>query len=172
MFNTLMIRSYQSRVKVWAALCAVLGATSAMAQGRYEFSADGTEVTDKRANLVWMRCAEGMRWQGKSCQGQPVQVAYPLAVTRAADVASRSGKPWRLPTVKELTGLAKPGEADQSAGIPAIDPDAFPGTPMLRFWTSSSTGPHYYMYVGFKDGEAGENSRSVPAAIRLVREAK
>lgn len=150
---------------------AVLASASASAQGRFQISADGQEVTDRRSKLVWMRCAEGMEFKGKTCQGRVQQVPYPLALTRVAEVAQRTGKPWRLPTVKELVALAAPTEADPTAGVAAIDPEAFPGTPPLRFWTSSQAGPHYYMYVGFKDGEAGENSRTVPAAIRLVRDA-
>lgn len=152
-------------VLAWTALVA-------QAQGRYEVSADGTEVTDKRTNLIWDRCAQGMQWRGKACQGQILLVPQPIAAQRVSEVASRSGKAWRLPTVKELTGLARPAEADPSAGVAAIDQDAFPGTPPVRYWTSSSTGPHYFMYVGFKDGEAGENSRAMPAAVRLVREAR
>lgn len=155
-----------------SAIAFVMLATAAAAQGRYDVSDDGTEVTDKRAGVIWSRCVEGMQWRGKTCQGQPVQIAYPLAQSRATAMAASSGKPWRLPTVKELAALAKAAEADPTKGIAAIDPDAFPGTPPIRIWSSSSAGPHYYMYVGFKDGEAGENSRSVPAGVRLVRDAK
>ena len=94
-----------------------------------------------------------------------------MAVARATEEAARTGKGWRLPTMKELSGITSVGDADPTAGVPAINPVAFPGTPPARFWTSSASGPHYFMYVGFRDGDVGENTRVTPAAIRLVRTA-
>jgi hypothetical protein len=77
-----------------------------------------------------------------------------------------------VPTVKELSSIANPTMADPAANLASIDPAFFPSTPPIRFWTSSSAGPHYFMYVGFSSGDAGENGRSMPAALRLVRSAK
>ncbi len=159
-------------IRVVLAAIVALSAVAAIAQGRYQISADGREVEDRRSTLTWARCAEGMDWNGKICLGKLVQLPYPLALRHVADGASRGAGGWRLPTVKELATLAQPREADVDAGIAAIDPAAFPNTPPLRFWTSSVAGPHYYMYVSFKDGESGENSRSMAAAIRLVRDKK
>lgn len=144
----------------------------AQAQGRLQPGPEQDEVTDRRSGLVWRRCLEGMEWRGKACTGKSLFLPYPSTLTHASEVAARSGKPWRLPTVKELTGLANPGEADPSAGIAAIDAVAFPGTPPSRVWTSSSAGPHYFMFVSFIDGSAGENTRVSPATIRLVRSAQ
>lgn len=162
---------FQNLVAACAAWVALSG-TVAVAQGRYQISADGREVEDKRTSLIWSRCAEGMEWKGRNCQGTFMSVAYPIAALHATNAPSRGNSSWRLPTVKELVSLSRPTEADVGAGIAAIDAEAFPNTPPFRFWTSSVAGPHYYMYVNFKDGEAGENSRSMMAAIRLVRDKK
>jgi hypothetical protein len=97
---------------------------------------------------------------------------HPSAVSRAADEAARSGKAWRLPTMKELSAIASVAEADPTSGVAAIDATAFPGTPALRFWTSSSAGPHYFMYVGFKDADVGEaccSTSSTAASCQVGR---
>lgn len=154
-----------------AGLGAGLGTGDAWAQARFQPLPDGDEVRDARSGLIWRRCAEGMTWKSGRCDGKAVAVPHPSAVARASEEAARTGKPWRLPTMKELSAIASVTEADPANGVAAIDGSAFPGTPAMRFWTSSSAGPHYFMYVGFKDADVGENTRTLPAAIRLVRNA-
>lgn len=73
---------------------------------------------------------------------------------------------WRMPTVKELEGIAHLGRNN-----PAIDPTYFPNTPGLgSFWSGS---PHassdYAWYVNFYDGYAYYYSRSYYYSVRLVR---
>ncbi len=139
------------------------------AQERFSASADGQEVTDSRTGLIWRRCAEGMVFKGKTCIGQAAFLSAPDAATRAK-AASAPGAEWRLPILKELSSIVSAREADVDKA--AIDPNAFPGTPVARFWTSSSTGPGYFTFVGFSDGSAGEAPRATSAAVRLVRSAK
>jgi hypothetical protein len=141
----------------------------AMAAPRYTPSADGQEIADSKTGLVWRRCAEGMDWKGNTCTNNAVFSNYFGAEARAKTAAT-SGKPWRLPTLKELSGIVAVREAEE--GKPAIDPVAFPATPVARFWTSSSVGRGYFMYVAFTEGSAGEGERNSPGAVRLVREGK
>ncbi len=79
-------------------------------------------------------------------------------------------KPWRLPTLQELNGILAVREID--VGKAAIDPKAFPASPIARYWTSTSVGPSYFMVVGFGEGHSGEGERNSPGATRLVRDAK
>jgi hypothetical protein len=141
-------------------------AGAGFAQERFTPSAGGQEVADSRTGLVWRRCAEGMVWKGKTCTGQATFFTQPDAAARAK-AASASGAEWRLPILKELSSIVSAREAEE--GKAAIDPNAFPGTPVARFWTSSSTGPGYFTFVGFSDGSAGEAPRATSAAVRLVR---
>jgi hypothetical protein len=141
----------------------VLAAGAALAQERFAISADGQEVTDSRTGLIWKRCPEGMAFKGKTCTGQALLVNQGDAAARA----QAAGSSWRLPVLKELSSIVAPREAEP--GKAAIHPVAFPGTPTLRFWTASSTGPGYFTYVGFADGSAGESPRASPGAVRLVR---
>ena len=151
-------------------LClAALVSTQGFAQERYTASADNQEVIDGKTGLIWRRCAEGMNWKGKTCTGQAVFVTQGDAVARAKASVS-PGQEWRLPSMKELSSIVAVREAD--VGKAAIDPVAFPATPVARFWSSSSVGTGYFMYVAFSEGSAGEAARNAPGAIRLVREAK
>jgi hypothetical protein len=144
-------------------------AGTGFAQERFSASADGQEITDSRTGLIWRRCAEGMVFKGKTCTGQAVFLSAPDAAVRAK-AASAPGAEWRLPILKELSSIVSVREADVDKA--AIDPNAFPGTPLARFWTSSSTGPGYFTFVGFSDGSAGEAPRATAAVVRLVRNAK
>lgn len=139
------------------------------AQERFTPSADGQEVTDSRTGLIWRRCAEGMVFKGKTCTGQVLFLNQPDAAARAK-AAAAPGAEWRLPILKELSSIVSAREADVDKA--AIDPNAFPATPVARFWTSSSTGPGYFTFVGFSDGSAGEAPRATSAAVRLVRGGK
>ncbi|WP_332775516.1 Lcl C-terminal domain-containing protein [Polaromonas sp.] len=153
-------------------LTMALSAGTAFAQDRYSTSADGQEVTDSKTGLVWRRCVEGMNWKVKTCSGKAGFFNQADAAARAKNEAASSGQAWRLPTLKELSGIVSAREASPDEGRAAIDPAAFPATPLARFWTSSSVGTGYFMHVAFTEGSAGESPRSSPGAVRLVRAGK
>ena len=136
----------------------------AAAQDRYSASADGQEITDSKTGLTWRRCAEGMSWKKTTCSGKAAFVNQPDAVA----LAKAAGGEWRLPVLKELSGIVAVREAEE--GKAAIDHKAFPATPVGRFWTSSSVGTGYFMFVSFIEGSAGEGARNSPGAVRLVRD--
>lgn len=143
--------------------------TSAFAAARYMPSPDGQEITDSKTGLIWRRCAEGMVWKTNTCTSTALFPDYQGAQARV--VAAATAKyPWRLPTMQELSGIVAVREAGE--GMAAIDPVAFPATPLARFWSSGSVGHGYFMYVAFTEGSAGEGARSSPGAVRLVRNPK
>jgi len=141
----------------------------AVAQERYTPSADGSEVTDSRTGLIWRRCAEGMAWNKTTCAGNATFANQSQTVALSKAQAT-STKAWRLPTLQELNSILAVREID--VGKAAIDPKAFPATPIARYWTTTSVGPSYFMVVGFGEGHAGEGGRNSPGASRLVRSAK
>jgi len=73
---------------------------------------------------------------------------------------------WRMPTVKELEGIA-----DFGRYIPAIDPTYFPNTPSSGVWSGSPYAGYasYAWYVYFYGGNADGYDRSSTYAVRLVR---
>lgn len=152
-----------------AGLVVYLSSCQAFAQERYAAAADGQEITDNKTGLTWRRCTEGMLWKKTTCTGKPV-FSNQTDAAAAAKSASVADAEWRLPTLKELSSIASAREAEE--GKAAIDPKAFPATPVGRFWTSSSIGPGYFMFVVFTDGSAGEGARGLPGAVRLVRGGK
>ncbi len=165
------MQSHTLRAKIFG-LFVFLGSLAlapAMAAPRYTPSPDGQEISDSKTGLVWRRCAEGMDWKGNTCVNTAVFSNFFGAEARAKAVAA-SGKPWRLPTIKELSSIVAVREAEE--GKAAIDPLAFPATPAARFWSSSSVGRGYFMYVAFTEGSVGEGERNSPGAVRLVRQGK
>ena len=139
------------------------------AQERYISSTAGDEITDSKTGLIWRRCAEGLSWSKTTCAGKPAFGNQGQAAALAKAQATND-KPWRLPTLQELNGILAVREID--VGKAAIDPKAFPATPIARYWTSTSVGPSYFMVVGFGEGHSGEGERNSPGATRLVRSAK
>ncbi len=127
-------------------------------------------MTDSRTGLIWQRCVQGMQFKGKTCTGEALFLTYPATLSHVEEEVKRTGVAWRLPTMKELSAIASAREADESGGQAAIDAAAFPATPLGRYWSSTSVGPHYYMYVSFTDASVGEGRRNAVGAIRLVRQ--
>lgn len=79
---------------------------------------------------------------------------------------------WRMPTVKELEGIADLGRI-----IPAIDPTWFPNTPVSQlgshsiFWSGSSAiSPGKVWYVNFREGGATHEYTYYDFHVRLVRD--
>lgn len=133
---------------------------------RFKISADGTEVTDTRTNLIWARCSLGQTWSGTTCTGNTNTLTHEEALTTAQ---ARTG--WRLPNVKELASLA-----DWGCQIPSIDTTAFPNTPNTVageawYWASTPSGGSSInaWTVGFYDGTVTSSSRSDLRSVRLVR---
>jgi hypothetical protein len=118
--------------------------------GRYELSADGSEVVDHQTGLIWMK-----------------QVKTGLKVAQAQDyaeqVARETGRAWRVPTVDELISLV-----DRSCSEPA---SRFPDMPSKWFWSSSPYvgDAGYAWFVFFSNGYVGNYYRSSSDAVRLVR---
>lgn len=163
------MRISMTRVVGWGVLLAGAACSPVFAQERYTASADGQEITDSKTGLTWRRCVEGMAWKARTCSGQATFFNQTDAALRAKS-ASAGGTEWRLPVLKELSSIVSVREAEE--GKAAIDPAVFPGTPVARFWTSSSTGPGYFTFVSFSDGSAGESPRGTPGGVRLVRGGK
>ena len=138
------------------------GTGVALAQARFTFSADGSEVTDGLTSLIWRRCSEGQSFSSGTCVGEVTQLTHEAALVHA-----RVQTGWRLPNIKELASIA-----DRTRVSPAIDIAAFPATPAVWYWSSSmnvSQGGAGVWRVGFPAGTVGTQPRDVSSAVRLVR---
>lgn len=143
-------------------LVVLSNSVEALAQARYTYSDNGTEVTDVQAGLVWRRCSEGQVWSAGTCTGTPTGFTHEQALAYAKTQAG-----WRLPNVKELSSLL-----DTSRFNPAIDGNAFPLTPSALYWASTPDVrlPSLAWTVDFGIGGVASNNRYSPTVLlRLVR---
>ncbi|MDF3823606.1 hypothetical protein P3G55_27280, partial [Leptospira sp. 96542] len=56
-----------------------------------QLSADGAYVLDAQNKLAWLRCVEGMTWNGHNCVGEPRLMTYTTAQALAAARAKADG---------------------------------------------------------------------------------
>jgi hypothetical protein len=119
----------------------------------YDTSTAGV-VVDRVTGLAWQRDV------GAS--------TYVWADALAA-CAALDGGGWRLPSLLELVSTV-----DFTRAAPAVDPDAFPGTPADSFWTSTpvagSAGDAWYL--NFSTGFSYQGHQAfLPLYARCVRTA-
>ena len=69
------------------------------------FELNGPSARDKQSGLIWQRCNLGQRWENDTCSGEPKWTDRKTALELARNEAERSGQGWRLPTIRELSGL-------------------------------------------------------------------
>jgi hypothetical protein len=94
-------------------------------------------VTDNNTGLQWQRTLPGSTYTWQN------------AINYCSNLTYGGHSDWRLPSVEELETLVDYGRYN-----PAIDTDAFPGTPSSRFWSSSSyvDDPNGAWHVDFGNG--------------------
>lgn len=147
-----------------ACLAEVEAAKGELIEDRYLVANDGT-VTDQQTELMWMQSVlEG-------------SFNFVQAQKAVKNLNSKSGfaghRNWRLPTKDELESLVVVGIR------PAICQEAFPDTPEVDFWTSSSPqnnrsiseqyfvdfglGKTYRSYIDIED------TKILLMTVRLVR---
>lgn len=161
-----MALSRKAAARIAAASLLALFAAASGAQGRFAVSANGQEVTDASAHLVWRRCAEGMRWDGKTCSGKAATYKY-AAAKQAAETAAGGGKAWRIPTREELVALLDKTTKKK----PLIDAKAFPNTPKAAFWAirEGHDDDLNAWLVSFSSGRVSGNAGQKKFPLRLVR---
>ena len=126
-------------------------------------SSDGSEIIDQRARLAWMRCAEGMQWNGSGCTGRPLLMDRNQANARAKERSQSDGQRWRLPRVNELRRLV-----NKNTTPPGPDAQLFPSAPLDWHWSGTarirqdSLNPYNYNNVA--QGRTGQSSTGLDMA--------
>lgn len=127
-------------------------------------------VTDSRLGLMWQQCPEGQSGANCATGTATVYNTYAAALARAASVnadpagAGRGHSDWRVPNRNELASLV-----NRRCEAPAIQRNAFPGTPSASFWTSTPAFAGFAWYVDFTDGSIGPGGTTGDRVLRLVR---
>jgi hypothetical protein len=129
------------------------------AEGRFEIAADGHQVLDRQTGLVWKRCAEGQNWDGSVCTGFPTKFSF-----GAATLVTSNPSGWRIPTVKELLGLAQSGD-------PGSGPSPF-ANDTGTYWSSTpqvGNAAAAAMIVEFAHASTVAGLRRTAFAVRMAR---
>jgi hypothetical protein len=144
-------------------LAGVGHATAPLDQYKFFSKADAT-IEDAKTKLIWER------------RVGTTAVKFDAAVVHCNDM---DGTGWRLPTAKELLTLVD----EQPLGIyvgtevvyPAIDANAFPGTPRSNFWSATRhfSGAEESVVVDFSTGRTKLLTADLVnvAYVRCVRNA-
>ncbi|WP_246237621.1 DUF1566 domain-containing protein [Caldichromatium japonicum] len=124
----------------------------------------GAVVRHERTGLEWQRCALGQQWDAasKTCAGRPTVHTWKEAVKQA----EQTGDGWRLPTGDELMTIV-----ERCHDGPAINPQVFPNTPGVLFWSSSvdTGGVGRVWAVSFFTGQPFRVGTAQNGRVRLVR---
>lgn len=119
-------------------------------------SADGRELRDATSGRHWSRCVEGMRWDGRACQGRPALFTHAEALAMARARSEAEGLAWRVPRLPELKQF---GERLAQAPQPAA---LAPAAPAGWYWTSSaridSDAVNPYAYGNVQRGATGTSA--------------
>lgn len=135
---------------------------------RYEVvvGSNGSEVVDKKTQLIWQRCSLGQIWDGGTCTGTASTHIWTDALLKAKSL----GNGYRLPNIQELQSLV-----ERACYMPTINVNFFPNTPTSNFWSGSSSGysPDNYSawQVQFNYGYSSGwgNSKDYLYHVRAVR---
>jgi hypothetical protein len=150
-------------------LLAVLVFTPLPLVAQSSFYARDNLVLDLSRGLEWMRCSVGQRWslETKSCTGKAVQLNHAEIEQVIVQANDQLGPEWRLPNRDELESLVC-----KECGPPMIDPELFPQTEPMPYWTSEKNfwSPKNYWSVNFMTGFTyGRFFPNQPQMLRLVR---
>ena len=129
---------------------------------------DGGMALHKPTGLTVTQCAVGQRMSNYLCRGASLKLSWDEAMAYAAEVAEKTGEPWRLPEKDEI-----PDILESRCINPAAHPFVFPGLEVANFWTASK-GLHQdnfrcsiYTYQG---RVFCRQSRNIPQPFLLVKE--
>jgi hypothetical protein len=138
------------------------------AETRFSTRENGT-ATDLTTGLVWMRCSLGQKWDGKSCNGNPLIYSWGDSLKAAVSHEFVGYSDWRLPNKNELESIV-----ESRCFSPAINTRVFPGTPSAYFWSSSpyAAVSHAAWSVDFGYGNVIASVKSGSIYVRLVRDSE
>lgn len=134
---------------------------------RYTDNGDGT-VIDKVTGSVWMRCALGQQWDGKSCTGDATLYTW-AEIETLVDEFNLDGyaghDDWRLPNLPEIATLT-----ERMCKKPRLNTEIFPNTPHVAFWTIMTKPATDMIYVmNFGEGGVEAVARTYKAPVRMLR---
>ena len=106
--------------------------TVVASSAKFSDKGDGT-VIDNVTGLMWMRCQYGQNWDGSTCSGTSIRLAWIYASRLDGTVTFAGQSDWRLPNIRELSTLMQrlPNVSQ------AINGQVFPGNDVGVLWSST-----------------------------------
>ena len=144
---------------------AVAGRAASARFSRHTEVADEPSVTDGYTRLIWQGCPAGL--SGSDCEtGALRQMTWAEALSYCEALPWADTADWRLPNKNELISIT-----DTRRTSPAVDTNAFPGTPSDRsFWTGTSfAGQSAASYAWIVYSGAGHASTDIKNNLNYVR---
>ena len=137
---------------------------------RFQIHANGT-VTDKKTNLMWKRCLEGM--SGSSCTGSSFYGHWEQAL-QLSDSSYAGYNDWRVPNIKELQSIVEEQYHSPALNTAIFPSGAYLGSHPRKTWSSSPGGiSNHALGVSFEFGLIKSYPRHNPQIsglnVRLVR---
>lgn len=123
-------------------------------------------VTHVKTGLMWKVCSEGQTFNDGTCSGTIKTYGWSEALSLASTSDFSGYNDWRLPNIKELSGLV-----ELSCYGPSINLSIFPKTSASNYW-SSSTSTEWdasVWAVTFYSGNTFSIVKSSRNMVRLVR---
>lgn len=68
---------------------------------------------DKKFDVTWKRCSEGLLWNGSACVGKSIELSWEDAASRY----SKEGNGWRLPNIEELASIRSGNDSADNGSI-------------------------------------------------------
>lgn len=119
---------------VFAQTCTNKRAPSAPTESYTLVEEDGRIVIDNKRGNIWMRCALGQEWDGKSCVGEPKMYTWE-EVHQLAEKYNQEKfaghDHWRVPYLPELATLT-----EWNCRNPSLNEEVFVGAPAVFFWSA------------------------------------
>ena len=133
-----------------------------------KFMVRGHLVVDLENGVEWMRCSVGQIWNGKECDGDPIQLTQDEAAKAIIIANEQLGPGWRLPSRRELEALVC-----KKCSPVKIELDSFPNTVAEPYWTGEVNGyaARHVWTVNFLTGHTyGRFFPTQEVLVRLVRD--
>jgi len=120
-------------------------------------------VADAGDGLVWQGCVAGRT--GSACSGLVSPYTWEAALDYCQDLTWAGFTDWYLPNVTELASIDDDTRVD-----PCADPTAFPGTPSVDLWSSTSNaGLSCAWTIDFRFGDTRCRGKTGTYFVRCVR---
>jgi hypothetical protein len=88
----------------------------------------------QQSATTWYRCPAGMTFAASRCRGEMLRSTWDEAMAYADEFSAASGRPWRLPTNRELRAIQ-----EKSCRNPSTNHFVFPAIDVANHWTASDS---------------------------------